>query len=471
MPAASVRSVQTPTLEPFPYGLQAPTLASALRGLGGLAWLDSGGDAAVLRDAGRFDIISAEPVGRLHARGAQLELLGGHGQGRRLVGDPFAALAGRVAARRTRSCRVDGGVELPFAGGVIGYFGYELGYAVNRLPRPSFADPLVGLPDMAVGVYDWAIMRDHLRREAWLMTLPGSAMTHRRLDGLLRSNPGISGFSVGSLEVDCDLGCYLQRFERALAYINAGDCYQVNLSRGYHAGFEGDPLAAYLALRTQSPAPYGAYLDVPGGALLSVSPERFLTLRHGEVETRPIKGTRPRGLTPALDRAQRLALQASPKDRAENVMIVDLLRNDLGRACQTGSVRVPELFKVETHPTVHHLVSTVAGQLPHGRTAVRLLRHCFPGGSITGAPKRRAMEIIAELEQTPRSVYCGSIGYLGHDGSMDCSIAIRTAMLHRGRVYYRAGGGLVSDSHGPDEFQETEHKARAFVSFVQQCAS
>lgn len=466
MTADPARFVQTPRLESFPYTIDASRLVRALRPLGGLVWLDSGNGVDIDRHGGRFDIITAGPVARLEARGNRLRLRDGTGHVRHLCGDPFAALAARVASRRTSTCRV-GDVDLPFSGGVIGYFGYELGYAVNHLPRPDFAAPDVGLPDLVAGVYDWAIMRDHLRGEAWLMTLPGASIHRQRIDALLRRSPTAGGFLLGALQVDCPLDRYLRCFDRALAYIAAGDCYQVNLSRGYHVDLDGDALAAYLALRSRSPAPYGAYLDVPQGALLSLSPERFLTVRQGVVETRPIKGTRPRGATAEADEEQRSALRASAKDRAENVMIVDLLRNDLGRACVTGSVQVPELFAVETHPTVHHLVSTVTGHLPAGRSSVRLLRHCFPGGSITGAPKRRAMEIIAELEQTPRSAYCGAIGYLGHDGAMDCSIAIRTAVLHRGRLEYRAGGGLVSDSHGPDEFQETEHKARAFLSFVQ----
>jgi para-aminobenzoate synthetase component 1 len=264
---------------------------------------------------------------------------------------------------------------------------------------------------------------------------------------------------------------YEQAFERIRRYIVDGDCYQVNLAQRFEAQACGDPWRGYLALRHLSPAPHGAYLNLPFAQVMSVSPERFLQVRNREVETRPIKGTRPRAVDPRLDAERAQALAASAKDRAENVMIVDLLRNDLAKNCRLGSVHVPRLFAVESFAGVHHLVSTVRGELAQGRDALDLLRGCFPGGSITGAPKVRAMQIIEELERYRRGIYCGCIGYLGDDGAMDTSIAIRTLVHRAGTVRYWAGGGIVADSVAAEEYQETLDKAGCFFELVRQCAA
>jgi para-aminobenzoate synthetase component 1 len=254
-------------------------------------------------------------------------------------------------------------------------------------------------------------------------------------------------------------------------FIQAGDCYQINLAQRFSAPAAGDPWLAYQALRIVNPAPYSAYLRTPQGVVLSASPERFLHLRDGMVETRPIKGTRARVGHPRLDAERVAELQASAKDRAENVMIVDLLRNDLSKNCITGSVNVPRLFEVESFATVHHLVSTVTGTLRADRDALDLLRGCFPGGSITGAPKRRAMQIIEELEPQRRGVYCGAIGYIGCDGNMDLNIAIRTLVFSGGSVRLWAGGGIVADSQLDEEYQETFDKAAAMLKLLQQTAA
>jgi para-aminobenzoate synthetase component 1 len=259
---------------------------------------------------------------------------------------------------------------------------------------------------------------------------------------------------------------YLQSVARIKAYLHAGDCYQVNLARRFAAPAEGDPWSAYRLLRTLNAAPFGAYLETPDWQILCSSPELFLYVRDGEVETRPIKGTCPRSPDANEDRRLANALRLSPKDRAENLMIVDLLRNDLGQVCATGSVRVPRLFAIETFARVHHLVSTVTGRLAAGRTALDLLRACFPGGSITGAPKRRAMEIIEELEPHRRGVYCGSIGYLGFDGAMETNIAIRTLVQSAGLIRLWAGGGIVADSDPESEYGETCHKAGPLLDLL-----
>ena len=259
---------------------------------------------------------------------------------------------------------------------------------------------------------------------------------------------------------------YADAFERVHAYIRAGDCYQVNLAQRFAAPAAGDPWAAYCRLRQLNPAPYSAYLQTPFGQVLSSSPERFLSLRARQVETQPIKGTRPRGANAVEDAALRQALRHSEKDRAENLMIVDLLRNDLGRVCRAGSIHVPALFATETYASVHHLVSTVRGELRDDADAASLLRACFPGGSITGAPKIRAMEIIEELEPHRRGVYCGAIGYLGFDGAMDTSIAIRTIVHSAGQVRLWAGGGLVHDSDCDQEYRETFDKASRLIQVL-----
>jgi para-aminobenzoate synthetase component 1 len=257
---------------------------------------------------------------------------------------------------------------------------------------------------------------------------------------------------------------YLKAVERVREYIIAGDIFQANLSQRFEAPLAERPWSLYRRLRTSNPAPFAAFLDLPDGAILSASPERFLHVdAAGRVETRPIKGTRPRGVGPEHDAALGQALLESPKDRAENLMIVDLMRNDLSRVCAPGTVRVSELFALEQYATVHHLVSTVVGELAPGADALDLLRAAFPGGSITGAPKLRAMEIIAELERIQRGVYCGSIGYWSLTGELDTSIAIRTAVARGGRVYFSAGGGVVADSDAAEEYQETLDKARGLI--------
>jgi para-aminobenzoate synthetase component 1 len=257
---------------------------------------------------------------------------------------------------------------------------------------------------------------------------------------------------------------YLEAVARVREYIFAGDIFQANLSQRFEASLDGSAWSFYRRLRARNAAPFAVYMDCHEAAIVSASPERFLRVDvAGHVETRPIKGTRPRGVGPEHDAALGQALAESAKDRAENLMIVDLMRNDLSRVCAPGSVRVSELFSLEHYPTVHHLVSTVVGNLESGRDALHLLRAAFPGGSITGAPKLRAMEIIAELEPSRRGVYCGSIGYWSLTGELDTSIAIRTAVVQGGRVYVSAGGGIVADSDPAEEYDETLDKARGLI--------
>jgi para-aminobenzoate synthetase component 1 len=268
------------------------------------------------------------------------------------------------------------------------------------------------------------------------------------------------------IDTGMTVDAYTERFERIQQYIRDGDCYQVNLAQRFCVRTDDDAWSVYRRMRADNPAPFGALLEYPFGEVLSSSPERFLRLQGRQAETRPIKGTRARGRTAEEDAALRAGLVHSPKDRAENLMIVDLLRNDLGKVCEPGSIQVPALFEIESYATVHHLVSTVTGTLRPECDAIDLLRGCFPGGSITGAPKRRAMEVIDELETVRREVYCGNVIRLGFDGNLDSNIAIRTALMQRDRLYYWAGGGIVADSDCAAEYQECLDKAAAFFRLL-----
>jgi para-aminobenzoate synthetase component 1 len=330
---------------------------------------------------------------------------------------------------------------------------------------------------MAIGIYDWAVVVDHVERRTWLAGQGRDPETDLQWDALVDcfsappAERARAPFRVTSPVVsNMTPQHYARGFRKVHDYIVDGDCYQVNLAQRFSADAEGDPWLAYQALRIINPAPFSAYFSTPYAQILSASPERFLKVEDGAVETRPIKGTRRRTAHPRLDAQIAEELRVSEKDRAENLMIVDLLRNDLSKNCATGSVRVPRLFEVESFATVHHLVSTVTGRLAEGRDAIDLLRGCFPGGSITGAPKLRAMQIIEELEPHRRGVYCGAIGYIGYGGETDLNIAIRTLVYSHGEIRCWAGGGIVADSNAQDEYQETLDKAAALLKLLQQSA-
>lgn len=453
-----------PKIAELPYPADSAVLFETLAHLPWAVFLDSGYPA--IRQ-GRYDILAAEPWLTLTTRGEITEIRGADGV--ELSGeDPFLLL------RRYLGEPAEGVAGLPFGGGAIGYFAYDLGRRIERLPALARDD--IQLPEMAVGLYDWAVVVDHVERCCWLVGQGRDGRTFERWEALLKrlTDPEPQQrvrqpFRVLSkVRSNMDRAYYARAFDRIEHYIREGDCYQVNFAQRFSARAEGDPWLAYRRLRVMNPAPFAAYVATPYGTILSASPERFLRVRDGRVETKPIKGTRPRSSDPARDRALAEELLRSPKDRAENLMIVDLLRNDLGKNCAIGSVKVPKLFALESFATVHHLVSTIAGELAPDRHALDLLRGCFPGGSITGAPKLRAMEIIEELEPHRRGVYCGSIGYIGFDGAMDTNVAIRT-LLHAGKaVHFYAGGGIVADSRMEEEYQETFDKAAALLRLLEQ---
>jgi para-aminobenzoate synthetase component 1 len=458
----------------LPYLAQVERRFECLADRPWAVWLDSGYPHFL---QGRFDIVAADPSERLVTIDGETRIDGRDGADPEVSYDNPLDLLRRRLGERVRAGTPGSTVTADhrhFGGGAIGYFGYELGRRLGGLPVRPATD---AWPEMAVGIYDWACVTDHLTRRSWLVESHRRPLshTHRKeliecLNAVVESPIGrrsAQAFNaLGDIQCNLEIESYTRAFERIMRYIRDGDCYQVNLARRFHARVDGDPWLAYRAMRTANPAPFGAYLNYPFGQVLSASPELFLRLSDGRVSTKPIKGTRPRSDGRVEDEALQEDLRGSEKDQAENLMIVDLLRNDLGKTCRVGSVRVPELFAVESFATVHHLVSTVEGVLAEGEDALSLLAGCFPGGSITGAPKHRAMQIIEELEPSRREVYCGSIGWIGFDGNMDTSIAIRTLLHRDGRLDYWAGGGLVADSRVDAELRETLDKATAFFRLL-----
>jgi len=409
-------------------------------GLPHLCFLDSSARGPL----GRYSFLTAEPIARVGADG-----------------DPLAAARALLAPHQHPALA---GLP-PFQGGIAGYLAYEWGAEQERARRPRGAGEV---PDAGLGLYDWVIAWDHVEGRAWIVAWGKErlAWVRERLNTAARTPSAVLHLPPPSSIVS---NFTRPEYEAAVArirdYIAAGDVYQVNLAQRFRTSFAGAPLGLYGRVRARNPAPFGAYLALGDLTIASISPERFLRLDGAArtVEARPIKGTRPRGVRPAEDAALAAALTTSEKDRAENVMIVDLLRNDLGKVCRLGSVLVPELYALESHPTVHHLVSTVTGVLADGADEFDLVRAAFPGGSVTGAPKIRAMEIIAELERAPRGVYCGAIGYISATGAMDMNIPIRTVVLQDGVATFHAGAGIVWDSDAPAEYDETLAKARALI--------
>lgn len=421
---------------------------------------------------GRYSFIGANPFLVFQSKNQGVQIIEG-GKPLDLTGKPLDVL--REYLQRYQ---VINPTSLPFVGGAVGYFGYDLNRQIERLPSISRDD--TGIPDCCLGFYDWVIVYDHQENKVYAAAtgLPetdaikaqkqaGAKIKElkRIVEGGSRDVP-LPALPTGEtlLKSNFSKEGYCLAIQRAINYIYAGDIYQVNFSQRFAGKFSGDPAGLYRHLRDISPAPFAAYLGFGEMAVISSSPERYLKLTSGLVETRPIKGTRPRGKTPEEDQALQEELFNSVKDRAELVMIVDLERNDLGRVCKPGSVVVTELFVLESYATVHHLVATVLGRLAKDKDLIDLLKASFPGGSITGAPKIRSMEIIEELEPTRRNIYTGAIGYLGFDGNMDLNIAIRTMVIKDGQAYFQAGGAIVADSVPEDEYQETLDKARAMIN-------
>lgn len=428
-------------IHPLPYQEDPGERFALIHRAPGAVLLDAGRPFAT---RGRYDLLSAWPLAELAP----------------VTDESAKSFFARVrsALQSLGEVQAPDDCTLPFVGGMIGYLAYDFGRRVEHLAAPALDD--LGLPDARLGLYAWALVTDHQERSSQLVFHPALAECERqRLIELFNGEtqtPELAPFRLSTaFRPDLSREQYRDALDQVHRYILQGDCYQVNYTQRFRAPCSGSPWLAYQALREACPTPFAGYLALAEGAVLSLSPERFIQLHGRQVETRPIKGTRPRGATPENDLANAEALLASEKDRAENLMIVDLLRNDLGRSCRPGSVRVPELFALETYPNVHHLVSSVSGELADGKDALDLLEGSFPGGSITGAPKVRAMQIIDELEPTQRSIYCGSLLYLDVRGEMDSSIAIRTVLVKDGQASCWGGGGIVADSDWQEEYEES----------------
>ncbi|WP_020168228.1 MULTISPECIES: aminodeoxychorismate synthase component I [Methylotenera] len=436
---------------------------------------------------GRYDILVAEPIITLVTKNKQTTI-NQNGQTNTSEEDPFALLnylLNQYKVGKNNAILSDlnpnktAHADYPFSGGALGYFAYDLARSIEKLP--NIAAPVADTPEMMVGFYDWAVIFDH-REKKCILVSHGLTDTVKenwqalctRFDVMVlqAKSSTESLFQVTSnIQSNLSKYQYFQAFNKVKSYIDAGDCYQVNLAQRFSAQVQGDSWQAYKKLREISPAPFMAYMNLPlndseNFQVLSNSPERFLQTDGDHVETRPIKGTRPRSQDAAQDLAYAQELQNSLKDKAENVMIVDLLRNDLGKNCIIGSVKADTLFQLQSFANVHHLVSIVTGKLKPNATAVDLLKGCFPGGSITGAPKLRAMQIIEELEPHQRGLYCGAIGYIGFDGKMDTNIAIRTAVVCQNTLSFYAGGGIVADSVADKEYNETLDKASSLKAIL-----
>ena len=408
---------------------------------------------------GRYDIAMAEPLAVISHKDGVTKVEQNNTTKTTDV-DPFSLIGQLQSQLLVDTSKLPQAQGIPFTGGAAGLFGFDLGRSIEVIPSTAAAD--IAMEDMCIGIYPWAIITDHELKSTYLVSQLDELSTEALKADILLATPTQDKEFVLERDFVSNMTReqYAEKFHRVIDYIHAGDCYQVCLAQRFDAPYKGNPWAAYKQLRLVSPTPFSAYMETPEGALLSLSPERFLKVDNCKVETKPIKGTRPRGKTEAEDQQLIEELAASPKDRSENVMIVDLLRNDISKHCLPFSVKVPSLFAIETYSNVHHLVTTVTGELESSEQILPLLKGAFPGGSITGAPKLRAMEIIEELEPHRRNGFTGSIGYISSNGRMDTNICIRTLVTNAkgdggGHIYCWAGGGLIADSECDSEYQET----------------
>jgi len=446
-----MQATQSVVFHSLPY--QPDALTERFTPLSALPWAMLLHSGAAQHQHNRFDILVADPLITLTTRGG-LTQIEKNGVEQCRQDDPFALLEEQLTACGLHAESLP---EFPFLGGALGLFGYDLGRRVEDLPQIAISD--IELPDMAVGIYDWALIADHHLQRLTLICHGDISARLRWLDEHQKIRSASAPFRLNApWQANMSREEYGHNFRQIQEYIRDGDCYQINLAQRFSTDYSGDEWQAFLRLNQANRAPFSAFLRLPENTVLSLSPERFIWLKENQIQTRPIKGTLPRCEDPTEDARQAERLAGSEKDRAENLMIVDLLRNDIGRVAVPGSVRVPELFVVEPFPAVHHLVSTITAQLPQECHPAALLRACFPGGSITGAPKVRAMEIIEELEPHRRNGYCGSIAYISFCGTMDSNITIRTLLTSQGKIHCWAGGGIVADSQEQAEYQETFDK-------------
>ncbi|MBU9855047.1 aminodeoxychorismate synthase component 1 [Rahnella bonaserana] len=446
-----MQATQSVVFHSLPY--QPDALTARFTPLSSLPWAMLLHSGSAQHQHNRFDILVADPLITLTTRGG-LTQIEKNGVEQCRQDDPFALLEEQLTAC---GLHAESSPDFPFLGGALGLFGYDLGRRVENLPQIAVRD--IELPDMAVGIYDWALIADHHLQRLTLICHGDISARLRWLEEHQQTCAAPAPFRLNApWQANMSREEYGQKFRQIQEYIRSGDCYQINLAQRFSTQYDGDEWQAFLRLNQANRAPFSAFLRLPENSVLSLSPERFIWLKENQIQTRPIKGTLPRCEDATEDARQAERLAGSEKDRAENLMIVDLLRNDIGRVAVPGSVRVPELFVVEPFPAVHHLVSTITAQLPQDCHPAALLRACFPGGSITGAPKVRAMEIIEELEPHRRNGYCGSIAYISCCGTMDSNITIRTLLTSQGKIHCWAGGGIVADSQEQAEYQETFDK-------------
>jgi para-aminobenzoate synthetase component 1 len=464
-----------PLIEEVSTPLTAAELFEPIKNRPYSFFLDSGMDT---RRLGRYSFLGSEPFLVMKSRGSEITLI--RGQDYEVQhGNPFDTIAKLLELHKLEYCPT----PVPFVGGAVGYFGYDLCHFIEHVPSTAIDD--FRLPECYFAFYDAICAFDHLEGRAYLIATGFPEMDegqrlkrarmkledmktrlHTRHSGTVSSRSPAQNKEI-MLTSNFTPEEYIKSVSRVREYIAAGDVFQVNLSQRFQADLEIPPYELYKILRRVNPAPFASYLNFDGVAIASASPERFLRVQGDLVETRPIKGTRPRGRYPDEDQNLAQELTRSIKDHAENVMIVDLERNDLGRVCRYGTIKVTELAVLETFPTVFHLTSTIVGRLHRSKSDIDLLKATFPGGSITGAPKVRAMEIIDELEPTKRSVYTGSIGYLSFNGDLDIDIVIRTFIVKEGKAYFQVGGAIVYDSDPEAEYMETLDKAKALIQTLQ----
>jgi para-aminobenzoate synthetase component 1 len=429
-------------------------------------------DSASGRDkAGRFSFLGCEPFLVFKSKRDCITLEWCDGASESFRSNPFTVLK-ELFQRFTIFRAPAPEYGIPFIAGGVGYFGYDMKDFVEKLPDISKDD--LSIPDCAVGFYDTVLVFDHINGKTYLSGVKFDGITSGAKaklryilspedpDAVKKHPAGV----MGSLRSNFTKSGYMNAVEEAKEYIEKGDIYQVNLSQRFEGRLEGEPYELYLRLRGASPAPFASYLNFEDVIVMSSSPERFLMKKGRHIETRPIKGTAPRSKDPLVDELNEISLKESYKDRAEHIMIVDLERNDLGRICEYGSVKPTEFIALEKYSTVFHLVSTVSGRLKPDIEAIDCLKATFPGGSITGAPKIRSMEIIESLEPVKRSLYTGAIGYISFDGDMDTSIVIRTMIVKDGRLFFQVGGGIVADSDPEKEYYETLDKAEGIMRAI-----
>ncbi|THB67906.1 MAG: aminodeoxychorismate synthase component I [Gammaproteobacteria bacterium] len=441
---------------PVKYIADSSEYFERIKDIEGAVYLDSCSENS---SYGRYDIISAAPIETIISKNNETSIITKE-QTKTITGNPFAILQ-----KQLNKYQFADSTESPFSGGAIGFFSYDLCRTTENIPSITQDD--IHLPLMYIGIYTWALVTDHHRKETKLITHKTDSETEEILRKLTTEiTTRQETFTATNINWNQNYKDYRQALSKIKNYITNGDCYQVNYSQRISVDFSGSSWALYKQLRKHNPAPYSAYLKTEYGDILSSSPEQFLSVKDSLVTTKPIKGTIKRSKNAYIDQQLANTLRNSQKNQAENLMIVDLLRNDIGKAAEIGSIKVEKLFDIESFEGLHHLVSTITAKLPPKTNAVQLLKACFPGGSITGAPKIRAMEIIEELEKYRRNIYCGTIGYIGFNGNMDTNIAIRTSVINNNKLYYNAGGGIVADSDIEEEFKEMHTKTYVFISQI-----